>query len=221
MVRDQEWVERTFGRFAWRDDPARRGAIEMLGEWVRQSIVSLAPPFELRDGGGRPLSVIRCHSKVAPALERALADLAARKLGHLVNTFDGCFTPRHMGWDPRRPHSRHSWGIAVDLNARLVPFGSRARQDPRLIAAFGRQGFTWGGEWREPDPMHFEIVDLAQPVQPISILVDGERVAEGFLHEGRAVAPVREIAEALGGRVAARLEAGEVEIQTPSGGDST
>jgi hypothetical protein len=217
MVRDEQWVERTFGKFAYRDDPAPRGRVVVLGEWEKHSIVSFTPPFELRDGRGRPVSEIRCHRLAAPALGRVLADLAARKLCHLINTFDGCFEARHKSWDPKRTLSRHTWGIAVDANARLFPYGSRSRQDERLIAAFARQGFTWGGDWREPDPMHFEVVDLAAPAQSLAILVDGEKVAEGFLHEGRAVAPVREIAEALGGRVDARVERGEVEILTAGG----
>jgi hypothetical protein len=215
MVRGTDWVESTFGRFAWRDHPTTRGLIEILGEWRARSIASFPPSFELRDGRGRPVSVVKCHRLVAPALGRALSDLAARRLGHLINTFDGCFVPRHMGWDPRRPLSRHAWGIAVDINARLFPYGSRAKQDARLIAAFARQGFTWGGAWRTPDPMHFEIVDLVQPARNLTVLLDGEAVAEGFLRDGLAVAPVREIAEALGATVEARIEQGEVEIHTP------
>lgn len=218
MVRSRDWVESTFGRFSWREHPTRRGAIEILGEWQRRNIVSMAPSFEVRSGRGRPLSVIYCHRLIAPALSRVLDDLVARCLGHLINTFDGCFVPRHMGWDPRRRLSRHAWGIAVDVNARLFPYGSRGRQDERLVAAFARQGFTWGGDWHTPDPMHFEVFDLAQPARPLEILVDGERVVSGFLHEGRAVAPVREIGEALGARVEARMAEGEIEIHTPTGG---
>jgi hypothetical protein len=123
-----------------------------------------------------------------------------------------------MSWDPKRALSRHTWGIAVDVNARLFPCGSHSKQDERLIAAFARQGFTWGGEWREPDPMHFEVVDLAAPAQTIGILVDGGKVAEGFLRDDRVMAPVREIAEALGGQVEARMEAGEIRISTSGGG---
>ncbi len=217
MVRSREWVESTFGRFAWRDKPEKRGAIEILGEWERRNIVSIAPPFELRDGRGRPVSVLRCHRLIAPPLTRFLTDLHRRNLCHLINTFNGCFEPRHMGWNPRRPLSRHTWGIAVDVNARLFPYGSRARQDERLIAAFARQGFTWGGKWRTPDPMHFEVVDLPQPARPLAILLDGEHLVGGFLHDGRAVAPVREIAEAMGAAVEARMTEGEIEIHTPGG----
>ncbi len=214
MTRTTEWVESTFGRFAWRDDSVKRGAIEILGEWERRNIVSIAPPFELRSGGGRPLTAIRCHRLIAPALARVLDDLKQRALCHLINTFDGCFVPRHIGSDPKGALSRHSWGIAVDVNARLFPYGSEAKQNPRLIEAFARQGFGWGGEWRTPDPMHFEVVDLAQPAQQIGVLVDDDRIAYAVMHDGRALAPVREIAEALGAKVEARIEEGEVRLYT-------
>jgi hypothetical protein len=144
-----------------------------------------------------------------------LADLKQRNLCHLINTFDGCFVPRHMSWDPKRGLSRHAWGIAVDVNARLFPYGSTAKQNARLVEAFKRQGFTWGGEWKTPDPMHFEVVDLTQPARALSIMIDGEHVVDGFMHEGRAVAPVREVAEAIGARVSARIAEGEVEVFTP------
>jgi hypothetical protein len=215
VIRSSDWVESAFGRFAWEDDPKQRGAITILGEWARQAIVAVAPPFELRDGRGRPLSTIWCHRLVAPALGRVLADLMRRNLCHLVNTFDGCFVPRHTQWNPEKALSRHAWGIAVDVNARLFPYGSKATQNRRLVEAFKRQGFAWGGEWRTPDPMHFEIVDLAQPARPLSIVVDGKRVVDGFMYEGRAVAPIREVAEAIGARVTARIAEGEVEVMTP------
>jgi hypothetical protein len=215
VIRSRDWVEKTFGRFAWENDPETPGGIKILGEWERQNIVAIAPPFGLRDGRGRPLSLIRCHRLIAPALSRALSDLKRRNLCHLINTFDGCYVPRHMGWDPKRHLSRHSWGIAVDVNARLFPLGSKEKQNAKLIEAFAKQGFAWGGEWKTPDPMHFEIVDLAQPAREMQILVDGELVAEGVMHDGRTLAPVREVAEAMGARVEARMEAGEVRILTP------
>ena len=215
MIRSREWVEKTFGRFAWAEEPEQRGAVRILGEWVRQNIVAVSAPFELRDGGGRPIAAVHCHRLIAPALGRVLADLKQRNLCHLINTFDGCFVPRHMSWDPKRGLSRHAWGIAVDVNARLFPYGSKAKQNGRLVEAFRRQGFTWGGEWKTPDPMHFEVGDLTQPARALSIMIDGEHVVDGFMYEGRAVAPVREVAEAIGARVSARTAEGEVELFTP------
>jgi len=215
--REQSWVEEMFGRFAWREEARRIGLIEILGEWERQNIVSIAPPVALRDGQGRAVELIYCHRRIATPLRRTLGELGEQQLGHLVNTFDGCFVSRHMGWDPKRPLSRHAWGIAVDLNARLFPYGSRKQQDARLVAAFAKQGFCWGGEWGKPDPMHFEMARLTEPEASIQILVDGEHVASGFVQEGRVMAPVREIAEALGAVVEARMKEGEVEIYRAGG----
>ncbi len=217
-VRSTDWVEQHFGKFGWKDDPKRPGGIVILGEWERQHLVTLPAPFPMADGKGRPVEEIRCHRLLAVPLRRALEELAREKLTHLVNTADGCFVPRHMGWEKTRGLSRHSWGIAVDINARLFPLGSRQKQDARLIAAFARQGFAWGGDWSVPDPMHFEMTDLPDPSDHLDILVDGEKVATGFLRDGRAVAPVREIVEALGATVEARLEEGAVEINTDTRG---
>lgn len=215
--REQSWVEEMFGRFAWRKDARRIGLIEIMGEWERQNIVSIAPPLALRTGEGRPVELVYCHRRIATPLRRALGELAEHQLGHLVNTFDGCFLPRHMSWDPKRPLSRHAWGIAVDVNARLFPYGSRKKQDARLVAAFARQGFCWGGDWQTPDPMHFEMAKLLEPEANIQILVDGEHVASGFVQEGRVMAPVREIAQALGAVVEARMKEGEVELYRAMG----
>jgi hypothetical protein len=219
MVRQADWVESTFGRFGWREAPRRPGAIEILGEWERTNIVSFAPPLALRGPGGKPVKEIRCHRLVVTPLRRTLIELQRRELGHLINTFDGCFVPRHTRWDTDHPLSRHTWGIAVDVNARLFPFGSRAKQNEHLVAAFRRQGFASGGEWRNPDPMHFEMVKLPQLADDLEILLNGERLTCGFMQQGRAMAPVREIAEALGATVEARLEEGEVEIIHSQRGD--
>jgi hypothetical protein len=214
QVRRTDWVEEHFGKFGWKEEPARPGAIVILGEWARQNLVSLPAPLPIADSKGRPVKEIRCHRLIAVPLRRALEELATEKLTHLVNTFDGCFEPRHKSWDKQRALSRHSWGIAVDLNARLFPLGSRRKQDKQLIAAFARQGFAWGGDWRTPDPMHFEMADLHNLMRGLDILVNGERVATGFMDDGRVMGSVREIAEALGASVEPRLSDGIVQIQS-------
>jgi hypothetical protein len=49
----------------------------------------------------------------------------------------------------------------------------------------------------------------------LEVFVDGQPIAAAVLHDGRALAPVREVAEALGARVDARLAEGEVHLFTP------
>lgn len=73
-----------------------------------------------------------------------------------------------------RSASGHSWGTDIDLNAPTNPHASAAwhRRNARGTRPFGLalscdipervirmwedNGFTWGGRWSNPDPMHFE-----------------------------------------------------------------
>lgn len=106
------------------------------------------------------LGRIECHEVVAEMLHGAMSQLLADGLAHLVDPvgFAGCWNPRFIRSASGAPSgvSRHSWGAAVDLNARSNPIGSLGTQDPRLVEIMIEWGFTWGGDWLFPDPMHFE-----------------------------------------------------------------
>lgn len=57
--------------------------------------------------------------------------------------------------------SNHSWGLAVDLNARTNPMGSKLKTDmPRWVVDTAQKwGLLWGGTYKtRPDAMHFEFV---------------------------------------------------------------
>jgi hypothetical protein len=110
------------------------------------------------------LGSVTCHREMIPPLRAALRELARRRLSRLVNPGDyaGCHAPRRI--QPRGQLSLHAWGVAIDLNASANPFMGRSRQDPRLVRAMERQGFSWGGDWpTRPDPMHFELRSLPRP----------------------------------------------------------
>jgi len=216
MPRPLSWIEENFGRFQWSDDPKRRGRIVIAGDWVLHNIARVKPPIPLLSGAGRPLSVIACHALIADRLLAVLDDLKDRHLHHLINTFDGCWVARHMSWDPSRSLSRHSWGIAVDVNARQFPYGSTHKQDPRLIAAFRRHGFEWGGDWRTPDPMHFEIISLEALTEDqlgVKIVVNDELVSgAGRLVDGHAEGPLEPVVAALGATLTPHPEQGKIYI---------
>jgi hypothetical protein len=94
---------------------------------------------------------------VAP-LRRALGRLKRQHLARLVDRRDyaGCFAARRI--PDTGALSLHAWGLAVDINASKNPQGSKPRQDRRVVRAFEREGFTWGGRWpTAPDGMHFEL----------------------------------------------------------------
>ena len=105
------------------------------------------------------------HKLAHPFLRRALDAIAAAGLGDLILTFDGSFVPRFKNWDPASGRlSAHSWGIAIDINARFnsarsqpaLP-GQRGNLRP-LVEHFNAHGFAWGGHFSSPvDGMHFEL----------------------------------------------------------------
>jgi hypothetical protein len=106
------------------------------------------------------LGEVRCHRIVVEMLTGAMTELVDSGLAHLVEPggFAGCWFPRFISTrvGVSSGVSRHAWGAAVDINAGSNPVGSSGNQDHRLIETMRRWGFTWGGDWLVPDPMHFE-----------------------------------------------------------------
>jgi D-alanyl-D-alanine carboxypeptidase len=147
IVRSVE-LKRRFGEFSVRL-PYGEDWITIDPAWVDREIVSRRVPL---------LGTVTCNRAMIAPLRRVLASLERRGLGHLVDAGDyaGCHAPRRIPGSGSL--SLHAWGLAVDINASANPPGPESRQDPRLVRAFERAGFTWGGRWpTAPDPMHFEL----------------------------------------------------------------
>ncbi len=52
--------------------------------------------------------------------------------------------------------STHAWAAAIDINPARNQFGQKGAMPEKVVELFKAEGWTWGGEWRKPDPMHFE-----------------------------------------------------------------
>jgi hypothetical protein len=101
-------------------------------------------------------------------LAAALAAIAETggDTGALFQSVGGGFNWRQIAGTERL--SAHSWGIAIDLNPALGPYwawsgaeeGAAGRFEnaipPKVVMAFERYGFIWGGKWHHFDAMHFE-----------------------------------------------------------------
>ncbi len=153
----EDWVlppvmlKERFGEFAFRPAGNR---IVIDPAWREENIVTLDYPIVGR---------FRCHRAVAPYLRAALAELEARNLDWMIDPDDfqragGCFNPRlaRGGGDKGLALSRHAWGVAVDINPSMNPYGGPVRLDDRVGDVFRRWGFAWGAGWTVPDGMHFE-----------------------------------------------------------------
>jgi hypothetical protein len=116
-------------------------------------------PKALRDHIPALPTRIYCHQLLAGPLRRALDNVAAAGLGSEIKTWDGCFNIR---WQRRYAGvwSLHSWGLAIDINASTNQLGQKSTMSLALVDCFERAGFDWGGHWRVPDGMHFQLSRL-------------------------------------------------------------
>lgn len=149
---DRAAVHPKWGTFHYED----RGdsTIKIDPAWTREFILLLET---------RAFGKIRCHKDAAAAFQGVDSTLEANGWLGLVDKaeFDhniaGVWVPRHQLHDVKRPLSLHSWGVAMDVNVNRNDYNKPSTQSPDLIKAFKANGFRWGGEFRNPDPMHVEM----------------------------------------------------------------
>ena len=154
-----EWVKKIFG------DPApflnaegRPGA-----KWEREILqfISLPAPLPLAWDRSILVKKIRCHKRIALWLKTALDQIyLVPSLWDTINDFAGCYEWRLSR--KSRKLARHSWAIAIDLDACDNPFGRKPRVAPEIVDIFTKCGFVWGGTFppQRIDGMHFEFADV-------------------------------------------------------------
>ena len=144
-------VKQQFGEFSYR--PLAGDNIVIDPEWVRNNIQTRTLPL---------LGTFRCHKDIWPLLEQAMEQIiTARADGHLrrsdFRSPGGCYNAREIrGGDKGGSISRHSWGIAIDINPSSNPYGGRITMHPTIVEIFHDLGFAWGGGWTFSDGGHFE-----------------------------------------------------------------
>ena len=95
------------------------------------------------------------HELLGEPMRKALYNLVNRGHGGEFTTYDGCLNIRQMTGGGG--YSVHSWGLAVDVNAGSNPYGRKPTLSAGFVRCFEDAGFEWGGRWRTPDGMHFQI----------------------------------------------------------------
>ena len=98
---------------------------------------------------------IYCNKIMVEPLTKAFSNLIATGYVNELKTWNGCFNIRRKVGG--KSASLHSWGIAVDLNAAWNGFNKPPTLSAGFVECFTRAGFLWGGRWRRPDGMHFEL----------------------------------------------------------------
>lgn len=207
-------LPRALGIFRYRNAYDRAGkatgAVIPDPAWARQNIVRVDtsqfagfPKYP----SGKPAGVIDMHRLVAPVFEATMQLAAERGLLQRLHEFNGCYVPRHMGWNVGRPLSVHSWGAAFDVDASTNGYGvplSGMKLDRDFIRLLEECGWTWGGRWTGSyaDGMHWQWTDplpgtqvmpwqdamarSAAPIKPVPalpltrrVLIDGRPAGEG------------------------------------------
>jgi hypothetical protein len=106
-----------------------------------------------------PVSNILVHKHFWPMLEKAFGSLEKAGLHTQIRTFNGCFEIRKIRGS-KSVLSVHSWGAAIDLNARLNPLGSFGTWDKKFLDIMTKQDIICGQNWDcRKDPMHFSMVN--------------------------------------------------------------
>lgn len=91
-------------------------------------------------------------------LNEALHHVVNCGLAHEIKTWDGCFNIRRKKGGISL--SLHSWALAIDINAAWNGFNRPPTMSRALVECFTDAGFDWGGEWKRPDGMHFQLARL-------------------------------------------------------------
>ncbi len=99
---------------------------------------------------------IYCNVDIAPALARAMLNIAQSDVAHHLETFDGCLMPRDVRGHPGQL-STHAYALAVDFNAADNALGTRGKMHAEVVRFFKQEGFAWGGDFSRCDPMHFSL----------------------------------------------------------------
>jgi len=142
-------IKDRFGEFAFRDDTAIRD-IHPEPSWVGANVTIESVPI---------LGRIRCHQDVFDDVRGALQAIVDAGLADQINPrqYGGCYHPRRMG-SHTESLSRHSWGIAIDLNVDMNLPGRGPIPDRAIIDIMADHGFVWGGYFLAPDNHHYEWV---------------------------------------------------------------
>jgi hypothetical protein len=101
---------------------------------------------------------IYCNKDMIEPLSKAFKALIETGYVKELKTYDGCFNIRLKRGGIS--YSLHSWAVAIDLNAFENQMGLRPKLSAGFVQCFTDAGFEWGGYWKTPDGMHFQLAKI-------------------------------------------------------------
>lgn len=133
--------------------------------WKQEFLTKIKPPYPMVLAWNERIQVknITCHKKVAESLSRILQQIADKFYGrypeHRVDLFGGVYEFRRVSGSAKL--SLHAYGAAIDLdpemNGRGIPYAAGEKMiSPVVVDIFRSENWKWGGDFINPDCMHFE-----------------------------------------------------------------
>lgn len=132
-------------------------ARERYGDPTKETSMVLFKVPEVLQLGAIPKKIY-CNKDLVKPLTQALNNIVTSGLADQVKTWDGCFQIRRKRTNESL--SVHSWGLAIDINAAWNALGQIPTMSKELVACFTDAGFVWGGVWKTPDGMHFQLAEI-------------------------------------------------------------
>jgi len=142
---------------------------EASAKWESANVVRVRAPWRLMTAWDfQSVSGIRIHKKCEPSLLSVLAkiwdasgnsEVKIREWG--MHLYAGAYNFRLMRGSSKL--SMHAWGCAVDFDSARNAFGDSTPNFatiPAVLDAFASEGWTWGGNWRKADGMHWQAADI-------------------------------------------------------------
>jgi len=141
--------------------------VDLSRHWHNNNIISTHIPelAGLETYGGVIRGNILCHREIAYQFQEMFREIGEAGLINKILFWGGGFYPRWMR-GTFNVLSRHTWGVAFDLNPSENAQGSppaAIRQTGSLVELvpfFEKWGFAWGGNWENPDGMHIEVAKI-------------------------------------------------------------
>jgi hypothetical protein len=118
---------------------------------------------------------IYCNADMILVLTQAFKNLIVTGAVKELKTWDGCWNFRPIrGYEKKYESamkkgdidlavqylSIHSWACAIDVNASENGLGKNPILSPVFVKCFTDAGMEWGGKWKRPDGMHFQLAKI-------------------------------------------------------------
>lgn len=98
---------------------------------------------------------IQCRKSIVEIFYKIHREFTASEISSLgLDLFGGCYCYRKRVNGSAL--SVHAWAAAIDIDPIGNPYGKKGRMPEKVIEIFEDEGWEWGGNWKVPDPMHFQ-----------------------------------------------------------------